>query len=329
MIKYIIRRLLLMLLVALLVILFVFILGRASGDPVASLLGEGYSQAEYDALKHEMGLDRPYIVQFFDYLKGVVFHFDLGTSYQTGAPIIDEIKLRLPISLRIAIFTMLWSIPVGVLFGIISAIRQYSKLDMTLTSSAMILAALPNFWSALMLIIIFSLNLHLFPATGIDSWTGYILPCIALGLRRVAVFTRMTRSTMLGVMRSDYIRTARSKGLSEKVVIFFHMLPNAAIPILSILTNSFEIVIGGAAVIENIFRIPGLGSYLIFSINTGDYPAVQGSVLVLSFIICGLNFLTDLCYALIDPRIKEKYKNAGSARKVKREIKKMARLHMT
>lgn len=325
MLKYVIRRLLLMLLVMFCVVLFVFILGRVAGDPVATLLGEGYTQEQYDAMEKEMGLDKPYPVQFFNYIKGIILHFDLGTSYQTRTPVIDAIKLRFPISLRIAIFTMLWSIPVGVLVGIISAIKQYSKLDMTLTTSAMILAALPNFWSALMLMILLSLNLKLLPATGLESWTGYIMPCIALGLRRVAIFCRMTRSTMLGVMRSDYVRTARSKGLDEKVVIFKHMLPNAAIPVIAMLTNSFEIVIGGSAVIENIFRIPGLGSYLIYSINTGDYPAVQGAVLVLSLVVCVLNFLTDLCYAAIDPRIKAKYKNSGSTRKVNRQIKKMAR----
>ena len=325
MLKYVIRRLLLMLLVMFCVVLVVFILGRAAGDPVIALLGDGYTQEEYDALQHEMGLDRPYVVQFFDYIKGIVLHFDLGTSYQTKTPVIDAIKLRFPISLRIAIFTMLWSIPVGVIFGIISAIKQYSKMDISVTTAAMVLAALPNFWSALMLMILLSLNLKLLPATGLESWTGYIMPCIALGLRRVAVFCRMTRSTMLGVMRSDYIRTARSKGLGEKVVIFSHMLPNAAIPVIAMLTNSFEIVIGGSAVIENIFRIPGVGSYLILAINNGDYPAVQGAVLVLSLVVCVLNFLTDLCYAAIDPRIKAKYKNSGSTRKVNRQIKKMAK----
>ena len=327
MLKYVIRRLLLMLLVMFCVLLFVCILSRTASDPVASILGPGYTPEQYDATAHELGLDKSYIVQFFEYIKGVVLHLDLGTSYQTKTPVIDAVKMRFPISLRIAIFTMLWSIPVGVIFGIISAIKQYSKLDITLTSTAMILAALPNFWSALMLMIILSLNLKLLPATGLETWTGYIMPCVALGLRRVAMFCRMTRSTMLGVIRSDYIRTARSKGVNEKIVIFKHMLPNAAIPVISMLTNSFEIVIGGSAVIENIFRIPGLGSYLIYSINNGDYPAVQGAVLVLSLVVCGLNFLTDLCYAAIDPRIKAKYKNSGSTRKVNREIKKLARGH--
>lgn len=325
MLKYIIRRLLQMILVMFCVVLVVFVLSRAAGDPVVSLLGSSYTQEEYDALQQELGLDKPYVIQFFEYIKGIVLEFDLGISYQTKTPVLDAIKLRFPVSLRIAIFTMLWSVPVGVVCGMISAIKQYSKLDLTLTSGAMILAALPNFFSALLLMIILSLNLKLLPASGLESWTGYIMPCIALGLRRVAIFCRMTRSTMLGVMRSDYIRTARSKGLSEKVVIFKHMLPNAAIPVLAMLTNSFEIVIGGSAVIENIFRIPGVGSYMIYAINNGDYAAVQGSVLVLSLVVCGLNFLTDLLYAVIDPRIKAKYKNSGSTRKVNREIRKMVR----
>ena len=272
-----------------------------------------------------MGLDKPIAEQFYDYITGIIFRFDFGRSYSTKSPVLDEIRTRLPISLKIAVFTLLWSIPVGVILGIISALKQYSKLDIGLTSGAMILAALPNFFSALLLMLLLSLTLKWLPASGMVSWKSYILPCLALGLRRVAVFTRMTRSTMLEVMRSDFVRTARAKGVKEKNVIWKHMLPNASIPVIAMLSTSFEVIIGGSAVIEGIFMIPGLGSYLINSINAGDYAAIQGTVLILSFIICVLNFITDMCYAFIDPRIMARYKSTGMKNKVERRIKKMVK----
>jgi peptide/nickel transport system permease protein len=308
------------------VLLFVFFLGRASGDPVPTLLGEVYTPEQYNEMRTKLGLDAPYHEQFFNYLKGVVTRLDLGTSYQTKKPVVDEVARRLPISMRVAVFTLLWSIPIGILLGLISAVKQYSVLDVSLTTLAMLFASIPNFWAGLMLMITLSLTFNLLPATGVSSWMGYIMPCLALGLRRLAAFTRMTRSTMLEVIRQDYIRTARSKGLSERRVIIEHAMQNAAIPIVTMLAGSFEVIIGGGAVIESIFSIPGLGSYLVYSIGVGDYPAVQGAVLVLSFIVCSLNFLTDLVYAVIDPRIKAKYESAtAAARKANRDMMKVAR----
>jgi peptide/nickel transport system permease protein len=308
------------------VLLFVFFLGRASGDPVPTLLGEVYTPEQYNEMRTKLGLDAPYHEQFFNYLKGVVTRLDLGTSYQTKKPVVDEVARRLPISMRVAVFTLLWSIPIGILLGLISAVKQYSVLDVSLTTLAMLFASIPNFWAGLMLMITLSLTFNLLPATGVSSWMGYIMPCLALGLRRLAAITRMTRSTILEFIRQDYIRTARSKGLSERRVIIEHAMQNAAIPIVTMLAGSFEVIIGGGAVIESIFSIPGLGSYLVYSIGVGDYPAVQGAVLVLSFIVCSLNFLTDLVYAVIDPRIKAKYESAtAAARKANRDMMKVAR----
>ncbi|MCR4441220.1 MAG: ABC transporter permease [Peptococcaceae bacterium] len=326
MLRYTINRLLMMILVVLGVLLFVFILGRASGDPVPALLGGTYTQEQYDAMYKELGLDDPYPVQYFKYVKGIVTQFDLGRSYESKREVREEVANRLPISLRIALFSLLWSIPFGVLCGLISAVRQYSVADVSLTTAAMLLASIPNFWAGLMLMLLFSLVLKWLPATGLDSWLGYIMPCIALGLRPVASFTRMTRSTMLEVIRQDYIRTARSKGLRERKVIIGHALQNAAIPIVTLMGTTFEVIVGSSAVIESVFNIPGLGSYMIYSIGVGDYPAVQGAVLVFSLLVCVLNFLTDIVYAFIDPRIKEKYESASAkARRANRNMIKVAR----
>lgn len=311
MIRYVIKRLLMMILVSLGVILFVFIVSRASGDPVAAILGENYTQEQYDQIYYSMGFDRPQIVQFFSYIVDVL-HGDLGRSYHNNADIWGEIMFRFPDSIKIAVFTLLWAVPVGLIIGIISAVKQYSKLDYSLTTAAMILNSLPGFWVALMLMLIFSLKLKLVSATGISSWKSYILPCVALGLHPMAHMARLSRSSMLEVIRQDYIRTARSKGLGEKKIIFKHALQNASMPLITQVGSNFATIVGSSAVVENIFMIPGLGNFLSMSIANRDYPAIQGTVLVFSIFVGFVNLLVDICFGFVDPRIKAKYSNTAS-----------------
>ena len=298
-----------MLLVLLGIMLFVFIISRVSGDPVPNLLGDTYTQEEYDAMRTKLGLDKPILIQFYENVKGIVTEFDLGTSYTFKNPVREEVAVRFPLSLQLAVISMAWALPVGVLLGIISAIRQYKPEDYTLTTLAMLCASMPSFWVGLMLMLLFSLTLKLVPATGLASWKSYILPCVAMGLHPVANFCRMTRSTMLEVIRQDYIRTARAKGLSQFKVIINHALQNSAIPLVTLLGTQISIAIGNAAVVEQVFNIPGLGSYMIYGITMGDYPIVQGSVLVFSMMVCILNLIIDILYGVIDPRIKAKYTN--------------------
>ena len=312
MLRFVFKRLLLMVLVLLGVLLFVFTVSRLSGDPIPSLLGDSYTQEEYNDMRAKLGLDAPLPVQFFNSVRRMVTEFDLGTSYTFKNAVKDEVTVRLPLSLSLAMIAMLWSLPFGMLCGIISAIRQYKPEDYTLTTLAMICASMPSFWVGLMLMLLFSLTLKLVPATGLDSWRSYILPCVALGLHPVANFCRMTRSTMLEVIRQDYIRTARSKGLSETRVIVNHALQNSAIPIITLLGTQIGIAIGNAAVVESVFNIPGLGSYMIYGITMGDYPIVQGSVLVFSVVVCCLNLVVDILYGFIDPRIKARYVSSGA-----------------
>lgn len=304
--KYIIKRLLLMLLVALGVVLFVFIISRAGGDPVATILGDSYTLEEYEQVYHDLGLDKPYIIQFFNYV-GDILHGDFGYSYISKASVADEIFARFPVSIRLAVFSMLFSVPVGLFIGLISAVKQNTAWDYTLNGTALILNAIPGFWAALMMMLILSLRFKLLPATGLDSWTGYIMPCIAVGLHPMTYLARLSRSSFLEVISQDYIRTARSKGLDERTVILKHALPNAAIPVITQISNNFAIVVGSSAVIENIFMIPGVGNYLAYSITVHDYPAVQGSVLVFSIFVSIVNLIVDIVYAFVDPRIKANY----------------------
>lgn len=315
MVKYIVKRLLQMVVVLLGVLLVIFILSRASGDPIPSILGDNYTQEDYDAKYVELGFDKPIIVQYFNYVKGIITRMDMGVSYQSKRAVNKEIFARFPVSIRQALLTLMWSVPFGVFCGLISAVKQYSWADYTLTTLAMLMASMPSFWSGLMLMIVFSLKLGWLPATGVDTWKGLILPCVALGLHPVATFTRMTRSSMLEVIRQDYIRTARSKGLAYRTVITRHAIRNAAIPVVTSIGSTFSVIVGGSAVIENIFNIPGLGSFMIYSIGIGDYPAVQGGVLLFSIVVCTMNLLVDIMYMIIDPRIKDKKGLGGKKRR--------------
>ena len=324
MFQFIIKRFLTMIPVMLGVLLFVFIVSRLSGDPVAGMLGENYTPEQYEEMRAHLGLDKPYLVQFYEYVRGVVTEFDLGASFRYKRPVIDEVRARLPLSIYIAMIAMGWSVAVGTLVGIISAVRQYSGLDYSATVIAMICASMPSFWFGMMLMLLFSLKLGLVPATGIASWRSFILPCITIGLSSVASFCRMTRSTMLEVIRQDYIRTARSKGLSEIKVIMGHALQNSAIPIVTLLGVQMNLAIGNSVVIENVFSIPGLGSYMIEAINGKDYPCVQGAVLVFSMVVCFINLGVDILYGVIDPRIRTRY--TGSSLKARLENRKIARM---
>ena len=313
--RFVLKRILLMILVLFGVLLFIFILSRASGDPVPSLLGSDYTQEQYDEMYLKLGLDKPYVVQFFDYLVGVVTRLDLGTSYQSKRAVSYEVFTRFPLSLKMSLIAMAWSIPLGLFFGIMSAIKQYSALDYIVRTASMILAAAPGFWVALMLMLLFSLKLKWVPATGLSSWKCYILPAITQGAHTVGSLTRMTRSTMLDVIRQDYIRTARSKGLNERKVMLGHAFQNAAIPIVTQIGATLARAFAGSAIVENIFGIPGTGSFLINSIGTHDYPAVQGVVFAYSFFVCVINLLIDLTYGFLDPRIKAKYESADAGAK--------------
>lgn len=308
--RYILKRILATIPVLLCVTFVIFTLMHfTDGDPARLILGDTASEAEVMAMRSEMGLDKPFLEQYFRYLAGLL-RGDLGISYMTKMPVSSEIMNRLPVTARLAFLSCLFAICVGVPAGIISAVRQYSILDNILTVLALLGITMPNFWLALMLILFFSVSLGILPASGLYGPLYYIMPIISISAASVATITRMTRSSMLEVIRSDYIRTARAKGLSEREVIFRHALKNALIPILTIVGIQFASGLSGAVVNEQVFAIPGIGKMMIDAIKNRNYPLVEGGVLVIAVMCCLVNLAVDLMYAVADPRIKMQYTKA-------------------
>jgi len=320
MVRYILKRIGLMIPVILGVLLIVFIANRMSGDPAASILGPNASEEAYEQVREELGLNKPLVVQFVSYVKGIVTRGDFGKSYSSGKPVFDEIMSRLPTTLTLALFSLIIATVVGVIFGVFCAVNQNKIGDYVITLLALIAASLPNFWFALMLILLFAVRLRLVPASGLDTWSAWILPSIVMGLSPLANITRTTRSSMLEVIRQDYIRTAKSKGISQKDVIFKHALQNAMFPIITVFGLMASLSIGGQMVVENVFTIPGVGSYMMQAIGHKDYPVIQGTVVVLSLIVCIINLFVDIAYGFADPRIRAGY----SSKKKKKTVRQTA-----
>lgn len=294
------------------------------GDPVEMLLANSnLSQEDYEvqyaALEAQLGLDKGFWEQFGLYVKKIVVDHDLGTSYTYGLSVSDEIGSRIGVSIKLGLISMACSLVLGILFGVVSATRQYSIADYLVTFFSMFFAAAPGFWLALMLILIFSQGLKLLPASGLDSWKNYILPVASMTMSSLSGITRMTRSSVLEVIRQDYIRTARAKGLREGVITWKHALRNALVPVLTISGVQLGMLFGGSIIIENVFNIRGMGTYLLTGINNRDYPIVLGVVLVLSACICLANLLVDLLYAFVDPRIHAQYE---SKKRIKKRLEK-------
>ena len=296
-------------LLGVLVIVF-FINQFMPGDPAIMLAGgEEATPEEIERVREDLGLNDPISVQFFNYVKGLILEGDLGTSYATKQPVFDEVMDRLPTTVTLAIVSILLAVIIGIPTGIFSAIRQYSWIDYTSMGLALVGVSMPNFWQGLMNILIFAIYLRWLPASGFYGWEYWILPALTIGTSSAAIITRMTRSSMLEVIRQDYIRTARAKGLSEKVVIIKHALKNALIPIITVIGIQFGGLLGGAVVTETVFAIPGLGKYMVDSIKSRNYPVVQGGVLMLALIFSVVNLVVDILYAYADPRIKSLYQS--------------------
>ena len=310
MIRYILKRLLLLIPVLLGISLLIFsILEFTPGNPARIILGQSASQEAVDALYLKLGLDQPFLLRYFHYILNAVTG-DLGSSWRNSAPVASEISLRIQPNIAIAFLGIAIAVLVGIPLGIISAVRQYSVFDITGQAMAVILSALPNFLVGMVLMLVFALRLKWFPATfparGITI-RNYILPSIAVAASAVAGIMRMTRSSMLEVIRQDYIRTAKSKGANRVQIIFRHALRNALLPVVTQIGMFFVALLGGAVIIEQVFAISGLGMYIVSSVRYKDMPAVMGSVLLIAIIAGVLNLLVDVLYAYIDPRIRSQY----------------------
>ncbi len=287
------------------------------GDPAVMILGPGASAEELAQKREELGLNEPFVVRLLIYMEDVFLHGDFGRSYVTGGVITTELLQRLPRTMIFGMVAMILSLLIGIPLGVTAAVNQNGWADRLCMLVALAGISVPEFWLALMLVLVFSLHLGWLPSFGVTHWTGYILPSIALTLGGMAGIARQARSSMLEVIRSDYITTARSKGVSEREVIYKHALPNALIPIITIAGTRLAHVFGGSVIIESVFSIPGIGSYMINAVNNRDYPVVQGSVILLAVVFSLIMVLIDLVYAYVDPRIKAQYVGHDSKKRKK------------
>lgn len=307
--KYIFKRFLLVIPVMIGVSFIVFsMIHFTPGDPVLIMLGETASEEAVAQLRAELGLDLPFLVQYFNYVRNIVVNQSLGRSFVSRREVAADIFALYPNTIRLAMLGMLVSISIGVPLGIISAVKQYSWVDNVSMFFALIGVSMPIFWQGLLLIIFFSVFLRILPSSGFTSWQQMILPSLTLGSSSAAIIARMTRSSMLEVYRQDYIRTARSKGLKEFTVIAKHALRNTLIPIVTIVGLQFGFLLGGAIVTETIFSIPGVGRLMVDAIRQRDMMVVQGGVLVIAFTFSMINLLVDVSYAFLDPKIRAQYK---------------------
>lgn len=306
--RFIIKRLFMMIPIVLGVSFLIFmIIDMVPGDPGSNLLGAGASQEDIDLMNQQLGYNRPFLERYVKYMYDAVFHLDFGKSYATKKPVLNEIANRLPVSLKVAFNAILFSLVFGIPLGVLSAVKQNTLFDRIPTGLALLLAAQPAFLIGLVLMLIFSLRLGWFPANGIASWKSYVMPMIALGLPYGGRQLRFTRSSMLETIRQDYVRTARAKGASERIVIWKHAMKNALLPVITVAGNSFGILIGGAIATETLFGLPGLGSFIVSGIKQKDVPVVTGGIIIFAVIFSFVILAVDLSYAFVDPRIRAKY----------------------
>lgn len=314
--KYVLKRILLMIPVILCVTVLVFtIIHFTPGDAAQVVAGQTATEEELNAIRESMGLNDPYLVQLGRYMYQVFVKFDLGTAMVNKTSITADMAERFPYSVILALISIVLAIVVGIPLGIYSALHQNKAGDRIAVVVSMLGVSIPHFWLALMMILLFSMKLKILPAYGVGGIQYWIMPIISVCLGGVATLARQTRSSMLEVIHSDYIVTARSKGLSERDVIFRHALPNALIPIITVAGMNFGTMLGGGLIVEQIFTIPGVGFYLTKGITQRDYYAVMGGVILLSVAFSVIMLATDLIQAFVDPRIKAQY--AGNVKRRK------------
>lgn len=306
--KYILKRLLYMIPMMFCVILMVFlIMAFTPGDPATNVLPLTAEPEVKAAFNERVGYSENLLERFGNYMNGLIHGNVL--SYTTQENIFGELALRFPITIRVGLLAFCISAVIGVSLGIMSAIKQYSFLDTTVTIFAVLFASIPSFFVAMMLILYFAVFKGVLPSFGLEAgWRSYVLPLTTLVLASIPMLSRLTRSAMLDAMSQDYIRTARAKGCREKRVIWKHALKNASMPVLTLLITGLAGTMGGSVIVEQIFTIPGIGTYMLTGVNDKNVPVVMTCALVLSFIFMAAMVVLDVCYALIDPKIGARYK---------------------
>ncbi|MEN6562102.1 MAG: ABC transporter permease [Christensenella sp.] len=307
MLKYIVKRILLIFPVVIGITLFIYLLlALAPGDPVAMILGTDATTEQIAEVRSELGLDQNVFVRYINYMSKAL-QGDLGKSWLNSKPVIDEFMERFPNTLALAFSSLAITIVFGLTFGTIAAVRQNKPIDGITLIMALLFASMPTFWFGLMMQILFALKLKWFPAMGVGSIKHLVLPALALSLGTIANQVRMTRSSMLDVINMNYIRTARSKGASEFKVVFHHVIRNALMPVVTNWGLTFATAFGGTIISETVFSIPGISSFLINAVKVRDIPVVMGTVIIVAVIVALINLIVDLVYAFIDPRVKLGY----------------------
>ena len=312
MLRYILQRLGQTLLVLLIVSFLTYLLvDFLPGDPIAAMTGGEISGETYDRLFHEMNMDKPVLVRYFLWLKDALTG-NLGMSASYHRRVVDIIGERVPVTIYLSLLAFVISVPLGIIFGIISAVKRGTAADTAVTLTANVCCCLPQFWLGILFMYIFAMKLGWLPSSGFVwphedfamSLRQTIMPLLCLAIGGIASITRQTRSSMLEVIRQDYIRTARSKGLKSKKIIYIHALKNALLPVITLMGLRLGGLVGGSVFVENVFVIPGMGSLLVNAITSVDIPLIQGCVLLIAVFSCVINLITDIVYVYVDPRIK-------------------------
>ena len=309
--RYVIKRLLLLIPIMLAVSFIVyFIIDFAPGDVVDIIAGNEMSEQHKQIMRKEMGLNDPLPFRYLRYMAGLL-RGDLGISYVTNKDVFDVYMMRLPATLQLATACTVVALLIAIPLGINAAVHQNSWIDSCSTVLGLLGISIPIFWLGLMMILVFSLNLGWFPSIGNDSPLSIVLPAVTVGVGQAALIMRTTRSSMLEVIRQDYLRTARAKGASEKAVIRKHAFKNALIPILTVIGTQYGAALGGAVVTETVFAWPGVGRLMVDSINNRDTQMVTGAIILTTMLSSVVILLIDLAYAFVDPRIKARYMKRG------------------
>lgn len=303
--KYILKRILILIptIIGVSFVVF-FLLYLSPGDAALASAGPNAPKETVEILRNKMGLNDPFLIQYGRFLKNLIFHFDLGTSYQSKTPVIEKILRVFPNTLKLAGVSLIFAIISGIILGIIAGINKNNIIDSIISFTGMIGLAMPIFWSGLLLIIIFSSKLKLLPASGFSSWRHMILPVLALGLQTSSSIMRMTRSSMIEVLDKDYIRTARAKGLKKSRIIFIHALKNAMIPIITTIGLQAGGLLGGSILTETVFSISGIGRLMVDSVKTRDYPVILGGVMFIALVYSIISIIVDIVYGFLNPQIK-------------------------
>ncbi len=305
MLKYIIKRILYVIPIMLGVLVIVFLLRVIiPGDPIEMFVRSDASVEEREAKRVELGLNYPIPVQFARYVWGVVTRLDFGKSWAGNVPVKDDLLLRFPITVRLAFISVFIAVLLAIPLGVVSAVKHNSFLDQFILLATLILTSIPGFWMALLLLSAFAVKLHWFPALYNGTIRSWILPVFVTAIGAMSGLCRITRTSMLEVIRADYVRTARAKGQTEQKIIYNHALRNALIPVLAAVGNMLGMQLGGAIITETMFGMPGIGKYIVDAIGKRDFICVQGGVVLLAFVFTMINLLVDVSYTLVDPRLR-------------------------